>query len=130
MAGELSKGFVRPLAQTGKTRETSLADVPTIYELMDQYKTPETVRRLAMVVLASNIFGRPMLTPPGVPAERVRILREAWNRTVKDPELLAEAKKRRWPVAPVAGEELASLAKDVTTQPPEVIQRLKKFLGE
>ena len=71
-----------------------------------------------------------MLTPPGVPAERVRILREAWNRTVKDPELLAEAKKRRWPVAPVAGEELESLAKGVTTQPPEVIQRLKKFLGE
>jgi tripartite-type tricarboxylate transporter receptor subunit TctC len=123
-------GFVRPLAQTGKTRETSLADVPTIYELMDQYKTPETVRRLATVVLASNIFGRPMLTPPGVPTERVRILREAWNRTVKDPELLAEAKKRRWPVAPVAGEELDSLAKDVTAQPPEVIQRLRKFLEE
>ena len=124
------KSFVRPLAQTGRTRETSLADVPTIYELMDQYKTPETVRRLATVVLASNIFGRPMLTPPGVPAERVRILREAWNRTVKDPELLAEAKKRRWPVAPVAGEELESLAKEVISQPPEVVQRLKKFLGE
>jgi len=124
------KGFVRPLAQTGRKRETSLADVPTIYELMDQYKTPETGRRLATVMLASNIFGRPMLTPPGVPAERVRILREAWNRTVKDPELLAEAKKRRWPVAPVAGEELESLAKEVITQPPEVIQRLKNFLGE
>ena len=124
------KGFVRPLAQTGKKRETSLADVPTLYELMDQYKTPETVRRLATVMLASNIFGRPMLTPPGVPAERVRILREAWNRTVKDTEFLAEAKKRRWPVAPVAGEELESLAKEVSAQPPEVIQRLKKFLGE
>jgi len=124
------KGFVRPLAQTGKKRETSLADVPTLYELMDQYKTPETGRRLAAVMLASNVFGRPMLTPPGVPAERVRILREAWNRTVKDEEFLAEAKKRRWPVAPVAGEELDSLAKEVSTQPPEVIQRLKKFLGE
>ena len=124
------KGFVRPLAQTGKKRDPSLGDVRTIYELMDQYKTPEISRRLATVMLASNIFGRPWLTPPGVPAERVKILREAWNRTVKDTEFLAEAKKRRWPVAPVAGEELDSLAKEVITQPPEVIQRLKNFLGE
>ena len=124
------KGFVRPLAQTGKIRETSLADVRTLDELMDKYKTPEISRRLATVMLASNVFGRPMLTPPVVPAERVRILREAWNRTVKDPELLAEAKKRRWPVAPLAGEELESLAKEVIAQPPEVVQRLKKFLGE
>ena len=124
------KGFVRPLAQTGKKRDISLGDVPTIYELMDQYKTSEIGRRLATVLLASNIFGRPWLTPPGVPAERVRILREAWNRTVKDPEFLAEAKKRRWPVEPVLGEELDSLAKEVMTQPPEVVQRLKKFLEE
>ena len=124
------KGFVRPLAQTGKKRDISLGDVPTIYELMDQYKTSEIGRRLATVMLASNIFGRPWLTPPGVPAERVRMLREAWNRTVKDPEFLAEAKKRRWPVEPVLGEELDSLAKEVITQPPEVVQRLKKFLEE
>jgi len=58
------------------------------------------------------------------------MLREAWNRTVKDPELLAEAKKRGWPVEPVAGEELESLAKEVMAQPPEVVQRLKKLLGE
>ena len=97
---------------------------------MDQYKTPETGRRLATVILAANIFGRPLVTPAGVPAERLRILREAWNRTVKDAELLAEAKKRGWPVEPVAGEELEALAKEVIAQPPEVIQRLKKLLGE
>ncbi len=123
-------GFVRPLAQTGKKRETSLTDVSTLHELMDQYKTPENGRRLATVILAANIFGRPLVTPPGVPAERIKTLREAWNRTVKDNEFLAEAKKRGWPVGPVAGEELESLAKEVIAQPPEVIQRLKKLLGE
>ena len=124
------KGFVHSLAQTGKKRDPLVENVPTIYELMDQYKTPEIGRRLATVMLASNIFGRPWLTPPGVPAERVRILREAWNRTMKDEEFLAETKKRRWPLAPVAGEELDSLAKQVIVQPPEVVQRLKKFLEE
>ena len=126
----VKKGFVRPLAQTGKKRDSSLGDVPTLYELMDQYRTPETGRRLATVVLASNTFGRPMVAAPGIPIERVKILREAWNKTVKDAEFLAEAKKRGWPVEPVGGEELAALAKEVIAQPPDVVQRLKKLLGE
>jgi tripartite-type tricarboxylate transporter receptor subunit TctC len=126
----VKKGFVRPLAQTSKKRDPLVENVPTIYELMDQYKTPEIGRRLATVMLAANIFGRPWLTPPGVPAERVKILREAWNKTLNDAEFLAETKKRRWPVAPVSGEELDSLAKQVITQPPEVVQKLKSFLVE
>jgi tripartite-type tricarboxylate transporter receptor subunit TctC len=124
------KGFVRPLAQTGKKRDPLVENVPTIYELMEQYKTPEIGRRLAQVMLASNIFGRPWLTPPGVPADRVKILRDAWNKTLTDAEFLAETKKRRWPVAPVSGEELDALAKQVITQPADVVQRLKSFLGE
>jgi tripartite-type tricarboxylate transporter receptor subunit TctC len=123
-------GFVRPLMQTGQKRDPSLPDVPTFYELMDRYKTPEAGRRLATLVLAPSMFGRPMVTTPGVPGERVKVLREAWNKTLKDPELLAEAKKRGWLVGPVTGEELESLAKEVVAQPPEVIQRLKKLLGE
>jgi tripartite-type tricarboxylate transporter receptor subunit TctC len=128
--GWVKKGFVRPLAQTGKKRDPLVENVPTIYELMDQYKTSELGRRLVTVMLASNIFGRPWLTPPGVPPERVKMLREAWDRTMKDTEFLAETKKRRWPVAPVTGEELDALAKQVITQPPEVVQRLKSFLAE
>jgi len=122
--------FVRPLVQTGRKPSPSLPEVPTIYELMDRYKTPEVGRRLATLVLAPGEFGRPIVAPPGVPAERVKILREALNKTLRDPEVLAQAKKRGWPVAPVAGEELESLAKEVITQPPEVVQRLKKFLEE
>ena len=123
-------GFVRPLVQTGRKRDPLLPDAPTIYELMDRYKTPEAGRRLATVILAPSVFGRPMVASPGTPLDRVKILREAWNRTLKDPELLAEAKRRDWPVSPVAGEELESLAKEVVSQPAEVIQRLKKLLGE
>jgi tripartite-type tricarboxylate transporter receptor subunit TctC len=123
-------GFVRPLMQTGRKRDPSLPDVPTFYELMDRYKTPEAGRRLATLVLAPSMFGRPMVTTPGVPGEQVKVLREAWNKTLKDPELLAEAKKRGWLVGPVDGEQLATLAKEVIDQPPEVVQRLKKLLGE
>src|SRR5262249_60184759 len=54
-------GFLRPLVQTGRKRDPSLRDVPTFYELMDRYKTPEAGRRLATVVLEPSDFGRPIV---------------------------------------------------------------------
>ena len=52
------------------------------------------------------------------------------SRKLRDPDLLADAKKRGWPVDPIDGKDLAALAKEVTSQPPEVVARLKKLLGE
>jgi tripartite-type tricarboxylate transporter receptor subunit TctC len=124
------KGFTRPLVQTGRKRDPLLSDTPTFYELMDRYKTRDGDRRLVTLIMASNEFGRPWTAPPNMPADRITILRDAWNKTLKDPDLLADAKKRVWPVDPTGGEELAALAKEVTTQPPEIVQRLKKLLGE
>ena len=123
------KGFIRPIMQTPKKRDPRVADVPSIYELMDQYKTPEASRRVATVLLAPAVFGRPMVATPGVPPDRVKILRDAYHTSLKDPALLEELKKRRWEVDAISGEELANLAKEVISQPPEVIERMKKLLG-
>jgi tripartite-type tricarboxylate transporter receptor subunit TctC len=124
------KGFTRPFVQTGRKRDPMLPETPTFYELMDRNKTNDAGRRLATLVMAPNEFGRPWTAPPNMPADRLKILRDGWNHTLKDPELLAEAKKRGWPVEPIGGEELAALAKEVIAQPPDVVQRLKKLLGE
>jgi len=123
-------GFVRVLVQTGLRRDPRLPDVPTIYELMDQYQTPEASRRLAKVVMASDSFGRPIVAGPGLPPERAKILREAFGKTVKDPDFLAEAKKKKLEADPATGEELEALAKEVIVQPPEVIERMRKLLGK
>jgi tripartite-type tricarboxylate transporter receptor subunit TctC len=123
------KGFVRPILQTPKKRDARVADVPSIYELMDQYKTPDATRRLATVILAPAIFGRPMVATPGVPPDRVKTLRDAYHRSLKDPALLEDLKKRRWEVDSISGEELEKLAKEVVSQPPEVIENMKKLLG-
>ena len=89
------KGFTRPFVQTGRKRDPLLPETPTLYDLMDRYKTRDADRRLATLVMAPNEFGRPWTAPPGMAAERLKILREAWSKTLKDPDLLAEAKKRR-----------------------------------
>jgi tripartite-type tricarboxylate transporter receptor subunit TctC len=123
-------GFARVLIQTGRKKDERLPDIPTLYELMDQYKTGETERRLADVVLASNIFGRPYVAPPATPPEQVKILREAFAKTMSDREFLAEAKRRNLEIKPTPGEKLEKLAKEIVVQPPEVIERMKKLLGK
>ena len=123
------KGFIRNLIQTGRARDPRLADVPTIHELMDRYKTSETGRRLATVILAGGALGRPIMGPPGIPPDRVKVLREAFSRTMKDPGFLDEIKKRNFELGPSSGEELEAIVKEAMGQPPEVIERLKKMLG-
>jgi tripartite-type tricarboxylate transporter receptor subunit TctC len=123
------KNFVRVMYQTGSKRDPRLKDVVLFNELMDKYKTPEDVRRLAKVVVAADEFGRPIVFPPGVPADRVKIIRDAFNKTIHDPALLAEAEKRRLDIDPASGEELDTLAKEVMTAPPDVVEKVKKLIG-
>ena len=96
---------------------------------MDQYKTSDSGRRLATVILAANEIGRPIIATPGIPAERVKILREAFMKAVNDPDLLEDAKKKKLDLDPVSGEELETLGKEIVAQPPEVVERIKKLLG-
>src|SRR5262249_54855174 len=97
---------------------------------MDQHKTPQIGRRTAEFISASAEFGRPMLTTPGVAADRVKILREAYVQTMKDPVFIAQADKSRLILQPSSGEELQALANRIMDQPTEVIQRVRKVLNE
>jgi tripartite-type tricarboxylate transporter receptor subunit TctC len=124
-----NKGFVRVIVQTGKKRDAKLPDTPTLQELMDQHKTADSARRLAAVILAANEIGRPIVATPGIAAERVKLLREAFRKSMQDPDLLEDAKKKRLDLDPVSGEDLEALAKEIITQPHEVIERMKKLLG-
>jgi tripartite-type tricarboxylate transporter receptor subunit TctC len=127
--GWKKKGFVRNLYQTGQKRDPRLPDTPTLNELMEQHKTPEGGRRLANIILASGALGRPIFTSPGVPLDRVKILRQAFDKMLTDPAFLDDVKKKKFELDPTSGAELDAIVKEVMTQPPEVIARLKKILA-
>jgi len=122
------RGFDRHILQGGPKRDPRMADVPTLFELMDQYKTPDAGRRLTRIILASGDFGRPMVAAPGTPPDRVKVLRDAYIKAMRDPELVAEAQKGRMDMDPSSGEELQALLKEIMDQPREVIDRVKKIL--
>ena len=122
-------GFARVLINGGAKRDPRIADVATLHELMDKRKAPDVTRRLATVLLSPDTIGRPLAATPGVPAERVKLLRNAFNKALVDAELVSEAKKRGWEIEPVSGEELEAIGKRVMAQPADVIERMKKVLG-
>ena len=126
----VANGFTRALVQSGTKRYAKLPDVPTIYELMETYKTPDGTRRVAKVLLSSGDLGRPFFAPPGIAQDRLKILRAAFTKSMSDEALLAEAKKKKWDLDPMEGEELETLAKEIMVQPPEVIERVKKILRD
>ena len=126
----LKSKFVRFLAQSGRKRDARVGDAPTIYELMDEFKTPATKRRVAEAMLLGGEWARPLMAPPGTPADRVTVLRAAYEKVAKDPELITEAKKMRIDVTPVTGEKLQGMAKEVMVQPPEVIAQIKKLFTQ
>jgi len=121
------KNFIRFIAQSGREREERVPDAPTIYELMEQHKTPVTSRRVAEAMLSGGEWARSMLAPPGTPPERVKVLRAAYEKALRDPELIAEAKKGRVEIVLSKGDELQTLVGKVMQQPPEVIERIKQL---
>jgi tripartite-type tricarboxylate transporter receptor subunit TctC len=123
------KNFVRVLLYTGAKRDERIPDVPTIAEVFEKEKVPENSRRVAQVILAAESFGRPIIGTPGIPADRIAMLRQAFDRSMKDPELLAETQKQRMDVDPSSGAELEKLAQQILQQPPEVLARVKKILS-
>ena len=93
---------------------------------MDRYHAPDANRRVVLVLLGADNFGNfPTVAPPGIPTDRVRILREAYTKALKEPDFLEEAKKRNWDIDQINGEDLEVLAKEVIDQPPQVIDRIR-----
>lgn len=124
------KNIVRLLMQTGRKRDPRAQDVPTIHELMTAYKTPEVTRKLVGAVLASGDLGRPFMAPPGVPADRLKLLRDGFEKTMKDSAFLADVKLRKLDADPTFGEELEAMSRAAVNQPKEIVDKMKKLLLE
>jgi tripartite-type tricarboxylate transporter receptor subunit TctC len=122
--------FVRVLLFGGQKRDERIPEAPTIYEIFEKENTPDESRRVAEVILRGGDFGRPWVAPPGTPKDRIKILRDAYTKAMADPQLLDEAKKGKMEIDFVSGEELQKLAEKIMNQPPSVVARVKKVLGQ
>ena len=75
-------------------------------------------------------FQRMLALPPGTPKDRLEILRTAYEKTLKDPKLLAEAKKAKLVVTYVSGPEVERLVGGIINMPPEVRESLSFLVSQ
>ena len=110
----------------GTQRLPELPQVPTAVELAQSEADKDLFRFLAM----KFEMARPLALPPGVPTERVKILQDAFDATMRDPDYIAEAKRIGLDVSPLRGTEIVKLIRDIGATPEPVVQRLRELLGE
>jgi len=126
----VKENYVTFVVQQGPDKSPLLPPVPTVVELA----RPEAKPYLALmnVMLAYTEFDRPFAASPSVSKERLQVLRESFERMLKDGEFAAEAKKLLdWDGATyLSGEQLQKKMIDTITQPAEVIKRVKEILAE
>lgn len=116
---------VNLLVQFNFEPNRELPEVPTIFTLAKN----ESDRQAMALMVARLEYGRPFFLPPDVPAERVNLLRRAFDATMKDAEYLAEADKLKLDIDPVSGEKVAELVRNVMATPPDVVERVRQALA-
>jgi tripartite-type tricarboxylate transporter receptor subunit TctC len=113
---------VNILLQFSVERHPGLPDIPTAAELAPD----EEARQIVELYASKNEMGRPYAAPPGVPADRVAVLRKAFMATVKDPAFGAAAKKLKLEVAAISGDKMQGMLKRIYATPKAVVDRAKE----
>ena len=85
-------------------------------------------RKVAEIVVAQQEFQRPFIAPPGIPADRLAVLRKAFMESLADPETLADATKMGLTIGPKEGEIVEALVKQLYASPPHLVERMRKAL--
>ncbi len=133
-------GNMIPILQLSlkKHPEMTKLGVPLVFEYITKDRVApglkvEDVTSYLHLIMAAKAMGRPFAVGPGVPADRVKALRAAFEAVAKDPKFLADAKKQRREVNLVTGAEIQEIIKKMAATPKPVLAKLDglmKFRGK
>jgi tripartite-type tricarboxylate transporter receptor subunit TctC len=118
-------GRLKIIIQVGPENHPAFGDVPNIFS----YAKTDRDRQVFQLIFGQSIMGRPLLAPPGIPADRRDALRKAMLDTLKDPAFIEEAEKLRMETNPATAEEIEKLLQDYAGFPPEIIARAQAAIG-
>jgi tripartite-type tricarboxylate transporter receptor subunit TctC len=113
------------LIQNATAADPELPKVPLLIDLVKGDVKKEAIARLLSVTLE---ISKPLAAPPGVPDERVQLLRKAFVDTARDPEFLADAQKTGFPIEAMPGAELQEAIDQMLTAPPDVVAAARAAL--
>lgn len=112
------------LVQVGSKRAKGFENVP----LATEFAKNEEQKQMLNLVSSGSLLGRSLVSTPGIPAERAKALRDAFDKGIKDPEVLAFAEQHKLYLDPASGAELEKVVKDIVATPKPVVDKIKKLL--
>ena len=125
-ATDLREGNLNLLVQIGLRKEPELPDVPLLADLVRGDAIKEQVARFVSLGLS---ISRPLAAPPGVPPDRVDLLRRAFDGIMKDSQFLDEANKLSLEIDPMTGEEVQAGISQILATPPDVIEVIRSAMA-
>lgn len=119
----IERGLVRPLIR-GRVSEQGIENLP----VNEDVTTDPKGKAIMAMLSAADRIGRPYVTPPGTPENVMNILRDAFSKVTKDPELQAEAKKNRMELEYISGEETLKVLNSLLNQPDDIVKEFGKYI--
>jgi tripartite-type tricarboxylate transporter receptor subunit TctC len=121
---QIADGNILVLVQLSWDKHPELPNVPLISKFVtDKVKGDQIAFSLSWLAM-----GRPFVAPPGVPADRVKLLRQSFMQTMADPALIAEAKSLRLDVIPMTGEDAQALTARLYQTPRSIIDPVRAIM--
>jgi tripartite-type tricarboxylate transporter receptor subunit TctC len=121
----LNEGRIVVPFQTGLKRHPEMPNLPLASELA----LNDEGRRILEFMNSDSSIGWNVIAPPGVPADRVAVLRRAFDATMADPNFLADAQKRGFEIIAARGEDVQEVVNRTIATPPEAVARLRAIMG-
>ena len=97
--------------------------------LWTELATNDDQRQILALLSGDVSVGRPILTAPNVPADRVKALRQAFDDTMRDPQFIEAAKQAHMEMTPMGGEELQRTVGDIVSAPPHIVAMVKDAIA-
>lgn len=112
-------------AATGPNAELAVLSVPNL----DSFVKNDVDKKAVSLIVSQQIFSRPYVAPPGIPAAEVKILRDAFAAVLHDPKFLADAQTAHLSIVPSTGETVAQTVDKLYGSPGEVVQRARQLIA-
>jgi tripartite-type tricarboxylate transporter receptor subunit TctC len=122
---EVASGQLKPVIQMGNKRSNEYGGVPSVFD----FAKNDMDRAVLDVHFKQLLLGRPLAGPPGIPADRLKALRDGLTATMQDKDFRAEADKIGLDIDPASAEEVEQLLTRFAAYPPEVFRKAQEAIG-
>ena len=117
--------LITVIVQVAFDKINDLPDVPSALDLVTDPKK----RTVLELILIRQETGRPLAAPPGVPLDRLSVLRQAFDQTPKDPKFRAEAEKFQMEIDPLSSTQMEALLTKAYASPKQVVEEAVALVG-